>query len=210
MGSSDRKFCQTNDDDITDSEGGNDSDFEPKVKETKKRKSTDGSAKSIHELNKRSRSTTAGGIKVKIRNRDRKASTNRSQSPPQSTAPKRKPHATVYGSANCKKINQKLSLYGENDSALMTPSTKGTENLEQSRKLVELQRTMNKMLEHLAEPIPNILRRVGTTFITSDRTYHAPVGVLLKFLMQAAIYEIPARTTPVRYNLITEVKLDLP
>ena len=89
----------------------------------------------------------------------------------------------------------------------MVPVTKSPENLEQSRKLIDLQRKMNNMLEYLADPIPSILRRVGTTFITSDRTYHASVGVLLKFLMQAAIYEIPSRTTPVRYNLISIAKM---
>ena len=167
---------------------------------------TDDSEKSILEVNKIKKSSTDGGIKVKIKNWSRKTSSNRSQSPPPCTAPKRKRHISVCGSANPKKCNQKFISKRSIDSARMVPITKCTENLEQSRKLADLQRKMNKMLEYLADPIPTILRRVGTTFITSDRTYHASVGVLLKFLMQAAIYEIPSRTTPVRYNLFLIAK----
>lgn len=126
-----------------------------------------------------------GDKNIKIKRR-RKTSSDTSQS---LRAPKRKSQKPVLNSI--RNINSERT----------ETATKAMETYEQSRKIIELQEKLNTMLQYLADPIPDILRRVGTTFITSDRTYHASDGVLLKFLMQAAIREIPTRTTPVRLTI---------
>ena len=92
MGKSDRKFSQIDDNDITDSDGGNDSDFAPKVKQSQKRKPSEmGTQNSTRRIpvggvNK------DGKIKVKIKNKNRQRMRDRrkSSTPPKTTAPRRK------------------------------------------------------------------------------------------------------------------------
>ena len=194
LGSSDKKFSQVDDRDLTDSEGGNDSDFEPKVTESKNKTKPDAPPKVFLESNKDNEFVRDDKFKANSANRIRRDSNvNRSQSrsPPICTAPKRKAQRGGYNySKSTGSVNSKVNM------------------IQSTSRLLFLQQELNKMLQEFTEPIPTSLRRIGTTFISNDKTYQAPVGVLLNFLMRAATLEIPARTKPVSYTYFIMNTLD--
>ena len=195
LGRSDKKFAQVNDGDITDSEGGVDSDFEPKVTETKDKKKLYNKPKTSIGLSNIKPNVVSSKEKIKIKNRNRRTSSVRSQSrtPPSMRTPKRKATSLVRVSENQDKTYSKGNVSNQNSG----------NGVFVNNNLLSLQQNLNKMLTKFTAPIPTILRRVCTTYITSDRRYQAPTEVLLKFLLDAAIYEIPTRTTPVRDINIT-------
>ena len=200
LGSSDRKFSQMDDRDISDSEGGNDSDFKPKVTESKKKKKIKSHLKTSAEFNRMKGNAGEENVRIKITNRNKMAnSTNsrQSRSPPVCTAPKRKAHTVGPNTAKRRNLLTKGA-----------PTTHMT-TIRSENKLLLLQQELNKMLEGLSEPIPDSFMRIGTTFTTTDRSYQAPVGVFLNFLLQAAVYEIPTRRTPVRFVINISRKLEM-
>ena len=194
LGSSDRKFAQMDDEDISDSEGGNDSDFKPKVTEPRKRKKFKSHHKTSAEFDRMKVASEEGKVRIKITNRNRRASgsnSRQSRSPPVCTAPKRKTHT----------VGPVLPK-GGNVSARRTIATSNMTSTQSVNKLLLLQKELNKMLQGLSEPIPGSFMRIGTTFLTSEKSYQAPIGVFLNFLLQAAVYEIPTRTSPVSFMVI--------
>ena len=196
LGSSDKKFSEIEDPDrdITDSDGGNDSDFQPKVTETKRKKSNISSKICRSETEKRKRTKPCDALdKINITNKYIQRAYNHSQNKcPSPTAPKRKSQKIGVGLLE----GGNISCQGK---SVITNSSisRFQRALHEKNKLLELQLQLNKMLEGLCETIPNSLQRIGTTFVTNDKSYAAPTGVLLKFLLDAAIFDKPTRDKPV-------------
>ena len=202
MGKSDRKFSQIDDNDLTDSDGGNDSDFAPKVIQTQKRKPIEKYAR--NNIRKKTIQGVGkdGKIKVKIKNRNRKRVSDRSKSrtPPQTTAPRRKTqfpfHNNKQSSKNItpKDVNNVATQNLLNYKSNLLPSR--CNQSAPTSKIIHLQRKVNEMLEIHSQPIPDCIRRIETTFVC-EPSYQPPVGVLLRMLMLSAVNEIPWRTTSV-------------
>jgi len=199
LSSSDRKYSNVNDNDITDSDGGNDSDFAPKIKKTQQRKINEKNDKHYIPRRKTDGANNDNRIKVKIKNKNKNITNNRSKSstPPQTTAPRLKKQ--FISSRNKKKFNSANHVgkknFHQHQSNSETLSIYPSQIIP-NPKIIQLQKKVNEILKDHSKPIPSFLRKIGSTFV-SERSYQPPVGVLLTMLMKAAIYEIPSRTTSV-------------
>ena len=196
MNSSDLKYSNVNDNDITDSDGGNDSDFAPKIKKTQQGKINEKNDKHYIPRKKTDGANNDTRIKVKIKNKNKNITNNRSKSstPPQTTAPRLKKQ--FISSRNKKKINSANHVGKKNFHQHQSSSETLCSQIIPNPKIIHLQKKVNEILKDHSKPIPSFLRKIGSTFV-SERSYQPPVGVLLTMLMQAAIYEIPSRTTSV-------------
>ena len=156
-------------------EGGNDSDVESKIKESKKVAKTDLVPKGNQAWSKNKKLTGNRCPKIKIKNKYKQLA-NRERTPLISTAPKRRPETVNTFS--------KVASNSSNSSYYHTPD-----------RLLLLQNTLNRFLGPLTEPIPKHLRRIESMYVTNDSSYEASKGVLLNFLLKATVNEIPSRAS---------------
>ena len=196
MGKSDRKYSQNDDNDITDSDGGNDSDFSPKIKETRQENSKE--KRHNHNVPRRKSEGVKkdGKLKVKIKNRNRKTTRSRSisRTPPQTTAPRRKtPNDSLPTTKTSTIVKHTRPPFINNRESNLIPFHNQNEP---NQKIISLQKKVNEILKVHSKPLPGNFRRIGSTFVV-EHSYQPPVGVLLTMLMQAAIDEIPTRSTSV-------------
>ena len=201
MGKSDRKYSQDDDNDITDSDGGNDSDFSPKIKETRQ----ENSKEKRHNYNVPRRKSEGvkkdGKLKIKIKNRNRKTTRSRSisRTPPQTTAPRRKtPNDSLPTVKTSTIVKHTRPQFINNRESNLIPFHNQNEP---NQKIISLQKKVNEILKVHSEPLPDSFRRIGSTFVV-EYSYQPPVGVLLTMLMKAAIDEIPTRNTSVSIILM--------
>ena len=205
MGKSDRKYSQDDDNDITDSDGGNDSDFSPKIKETRQENSKE--KRHNHNVPRRKSEGVKkdGKLKVKIKNRNRKTTRSRSisRTPPQTTAPRRKTANDSLQTVKTSTIvkHTRPQFINNRESNLIPFHNQSEPN----QKIISLQKKVNEILKVHSEPLPDIFRRIGSTFVV-EHSYQPPVGVLLTMLMKAAIDEIPTRTTSVSIILMILIR----
>ena len=209
MGKSDRKFSQDDDNDISDSDGGNDSDFSPKIKETEKDKSKKYINHDVFRGKAESVKKNCNQLKVKIKNRNKKTIGNniKSRTPPQTTAPRRKTQNNLILTGKTSNFNKHLKAqYFHHSQSNVIPIHNQNEP---NPRIISLQKKVNEMLKVHSKPLPDNFRRIGSTFVI-DRSYQPPIGVLLTMLMKAAIYEIPTRTTSVSILMGIEIFWVLP
>ena len=205
MGKSDRKYSQDDDNDITDSDGGNDSDFSPKIKETRQ----ENSKEKRHNYNVPRRKCEGvkkdGKLKIKIKNRNRKTTRSRSisRTPPQTTAPRRKtPNDSLPTVKTSTIVKHTRPQFINNRESNLIPFHNQNEP---NQKIISLQKKVNEILKVLSKPLPDSFRRIGSTFVV-ENSYQPPVGVLLTMLMKAAIDEIPTRNTSVSIILMILIR----
>ena len=215
LGRSDKKFASVNDDDITDSEGGNDSDFKPNPNSDNDDDITDSEGGNDSDLEGCNDSDLDGGndsdLEPKVKESKKRAKIDIVPKGNQAGSKNKK----LYGNRGPKiKIKNiyKQPARKERTPLISTapkrrPETGNTfsKNASNSRnsscyyptpdRLLLLQNTLNRFLGPLTEPIPKHLRRIESMYVANDSSYEASNGVLLNFLLKATVNEIPSRTS---------------
>ena len=215
LGRSDKKFASVNDDDITDSEGGNDSDFKPNPNSDNDDDITDSEGGNDSDLEGGNDSDLDGGndsdLEPKVKESKKRAKIDIVPKGNQAGSKNKKLYGNrgpkikiknIYKQPARKERTPLISTAPKRRPETGNTFSKNASNSSNSSyyyptpdRLLLLQNTLNRFLGPLTEPIPKHLRRIESMYVANDSSYEASNGVLLNFLLKATVNEIPSRTS---------------